>query len=152
MNIVQKARDKYFTSENILSNREQIILRILAAHIEYLKSLSQAYLTTPPQENAIITTISNLAKTNTVLISNINEIFTENPNLPTKEQLQLCMASLDRSCLQMELVACIYCLHHKQDEVKDNTLALICRSWSCFIPLTLYFLHKSIHPEKKFFI
>jgi len=150
MNIVQKAREKYFSSGSIISNIEQIILRELAGHIEHLKSLSKSFLTYPPQENAIITTIMNFSKSNSILISNLNEVISNNP--PTKEQLQLCMASLDRAFLQMEITACMYCLHHRQNEVKDNTLALICRSWSCFIPLTLYYLHKSIHPDKKCYI
>jgi len=151
MNIIQKARDKYLSTGVVLNNEEKIILRILAGQIENLKTLSKGYLSYPIQEHVIMPGLINLASSNSLIMGKLYEIINNYPDQATAEQLKLCISSLDRCSIQIQIVGCMDCLSFNQD-IPRSLFALTCRSWACFIPLTLYYMYKSLHPEQAFYI
>jgi len=141
MNIVERSKDKYASlSTNTVENK---FLFLITENYKVLKELSNNSLRSGIMPGEIINRIIPFSENNQQLVQLIEEYFKDQKY----HNLKICLAATHRICIQINLIASRIEMNHKIEEIPQNYLGLLIRSWSCYIPIVLEYLFNAFHPE-----
>jgi len=141
MNIVERAKDKYNSlSTNSVENK---LLFLITENHKILKQLSNISLSMEIKSGVLISRIISFTDNNQQMVQLIEEYFTNEKY----HNLKICFAAIHRISIQINLIASRFEMNYKLDEIPQNFMGLLLRSWSCYIPMVLDYLFSAFHPE-----
>jgi len=142
MNIVLRSTEKYSSlSTNTIEDK---FITLITENANVLKNLSNNSLSgILPGE--VINQMISFTNNNQAMVQLIEEYFTNQSE--KYHNLRICLAAIHRISIQLNLITCKIEMNYKLDDIPQNFLGLLLRTWACYVPIVLDYIFSAFHPD-----